>query len=345
MTSSRLNPRMLIVGAVILVGTTVAAFVWSRSPTPPPTPPSRPDQDTITSLGRISPNGEALRISARSISGQPSLVAELLVKEGDAVKRGSVLAVLNSREQLEANTHAADARLQVAERRLALVKAGAKETDVAAQRIVVLRLETELNHAEAELRRYRMLQAANAISAAEFDGRKVAADVATRHLEQAREQLRGLTDVRAQDVALAEAEVAAAATGSRVARAESAQSQIRSPIDGRVLEIHSRPGEELKPAGLLELAPTSVMYVVAEVSDSDIARVRPGQRATATSAALGTANGVVERIASKVAKKDVLDVDPTAMSDARVVEVWIRLDAAEKAAGLIHGEVTVRITP
>jgi hypothetical protein len=53
--------------------------------------------------------------------------------------------------------------------------------------------------------------------------------------------------------------------------------------------------------------------------------------------------GVVERIGAKVGKNDVLNLDPTASSDTRVIETWIRLDRPEKAAGLIHAEVTVRI--
>ena len=88
------------------------------------------------------------------------------------------------------------------------------------------------------------------------------------------------------------------------------------------------------------------MYVVAEVSDRDIARVRVGQRASIIGDAFTEPlGGIVERIGTKVAKNDVLNVDPAAMSDARVVETWIRLDTSEKAAGLIHGQVTVRITP
>lgn len=345
--TSRLRPLLLIVGATVLVLSLVAAFVSMRSGSAPVAAVvSDPANDSITCLGRISPDGDVIRISARSISGQPSLVSKLFVREGDQVKRGQVLAVLNSREQLEAAWRAAEARTQVAARRLAQVKAGVKPSDLSAQSAEIARLEAELTNAKNELTRYQKLEQAAVISTAEFDLKKLEVDARTHHLRQARERLNSLAEIRDVDVAFAEAEVASATLIARVARAELEQSQILAPIDGRVVEIHTWPGEEVKPAGILELAKTDPMYVVAEVADRDIGRVRPGQRATITSQALGTPlTGVVERIGTKVAKNDVLNVDPTAMSDARVVETWIRLDTPDKAAGLIHGEVTVRIRP
>jgi HlyD family secretion protein len=335
----------LVTGGVLVVAAIVGVMVWRRPADPPPVQASDPLADQISCLGRISPDGDPVRIGARSISGQPSLVAELFVKPGDQVTRGARLATLNSRTQLEAAWQAAEARREVAARRLEQVRAGPKEGDLAAQRAVVTRLETELEHAQSELQRFRRLQESRAISAAEFDARQLDANVKAQQLRQAREQLNSLRDVREVDVAVVEAEVRSATAAARLARAEFDQTEIRAPVDGRVIEIHSWPGEELKPAGLLELARTDAMYVVAEVADRDIARVKPGQRATATSVALGTVSGTVDRIASQVAKKDVLSVDPLAMQDARVVEVWIRLDEPDKAAGLIHGQVTVRITP
>lgn len=345
--TSRLRPLLLIGGVVLLTVALVAAFVSSRSAAAPVlVTPSDPANDAIACLGRISPDGDVIRLSARSISGQPSLVSQLFVQEGDWVERGQVLAVLNSRDQLEAAWRAAEAAMHVAERRLGQVKAGVKPSDLSAQRAEIARLESELTNARNELGRHEALLKAAVISTAEFDTKKLEVDARTQQLRQATERLNSLAEIREVDVALAEAEVASAAMAVRVARTEFEQSQIRSPVDGRVVEIHTWPGEELKPAGILELAKTDPMYVVAEVSDRDISRVRPGQRATVTSPALDAPlHGVVERIGTKVAKNDVLNVDPTAMSDARVVETWIRLDAPEKAAALIHGEVTVRIVP
>jgi HlyD family secretion protein len=347
MTTRRLRSWLLFAGVLILAISLAAAIIASRSVSSPvASVPSNPADDGIACLGRISPDGDVIRVSARSISGQPSLVAELLVKEGETVKRGQVVAVLNSREQLDAAWRAAVARLKVAERRLAQVKAGVKPADLAAQQAEIRRLESELATAQNDFRRFQSLQSAAVISAAEFDAKKLTVDATTQQLQQARERLNSLAEIRTVDVDLAQAEVDSATMSVRLARTEYEQSEIRAPSDGRVVEIHTWPGEEINPNGILELAKITPMYVVAEVSQRDIARVRPGQQATITSEALGAPlSGIVERIGSKVAKNDVLHIDPAAMSDARVVETWIRLTASEKAAGLIHAEVSVRIIP
>jgi HlyD family secretion protein len=347
MSSTRLRSLFLLLGATVLILVVAGIYVSSRSSaTPVAAIASNPTDDSITCLGRISPDGDVIRLSARSISGQPSLVSALMVKEGDIVTRDQVIAVLNSRDQLEANWRASEARVQVAERRLAQVNAGVKPADLLAQEAEIARLESELSTAQTEFRRYQSLEKAAVISGAEFDQKKLEVDAKTQMLRQARERLKSLAEIRDVDVALAEAEVASAKMMARLARTEYQQAEIRSPVDGRVIEIHTWPGEEVKPEGIVELAKIDPMYVVAEVTDGDITRVRVGQKATVTSEALGApVSGVVERIGTKVAKNDVLNVDPTAMTDARVVETWIRLDSPDKAARLIHNQVTVRITP
>ena len=98
------------------------------------------------------------------------------------------------------------------------------------------------------------------------------------------------------------------------------------------------------PDGIAELGRTDQMYAVAEVYETDIGKVHVGQRATITSPALhGELLGTVERIGMKIGKRNVLDDDPAASTDARVVEVHIRLDDSGAVAGLTNLQVEVRI--
>ena len=83
-----------------------------------------------------------------------------------------------------------------------------------------------------------------------------------------------------------------------------------------------------------------------EVYETEIHRVRAGQRATITSPALpASARGEVERIGLKIGKLDVLDTDPVATTDARVVEVHIRLDGEVDVSRLTNLQVEVEIQP
>ncbi len=130
----------------------------------------------------------------------------------------------------------------------------------------------------------------------------------------------------------------------REARAELERAFVRSPISGRVLDVHARPGERVGEQGLLELGNTSAMFAIAEVYEDDVGRIALGQRARVTSPVFDTPlTGVVDWIPLKVAKQDALGTDPAARKDARVVEVEIRLDDSEVAGSLTHLQVEVEI--
>ena len=55
--------------------------------------------------------------------------------------------------------------------------------------------------------------------------------------------------------------------------------------------------------------------------------------------------GVVEMIGLMVAKMDVLGTDPVAKTDARVIEVDVRIDEGQDVATLTYLQVTVQIEP
>ena len=130
------------------------------------------------------------------------------------------------------------------------------------------------------------------------------------------------------------------------ARALLELSVIRAPIAGQVLEIYARPGERTEAQGVLEIGATDRMYAVAEVYETDIADIHEGNSARITSPALPRPlEGTVESIGLKVGRMDVLGTDPIAKTDARVVEVRIRLDDAGIVASLTHLQVEIEIDP
>ncbi len=107
----------------------------------------------------------------------------------------------------------------------------------------------------------------------------------------------------------------------------------------------ARPGELVggdKP--IVTMGDTSRMRAVAEVYETDIGRVRLGQSASVTSRTLDRPlTGKVVEIGRMIFKNDVLNVDPAARADARVVEVRIELDDPARVAALTNLTVDVRI--
>ena len=129
-----------------------------------------------------------------------------------------------------------------------------------------------------------------------------------------------------------------------------ADSELRAPLAGTVLKIHSRAGERPGNDGVLELGAGDQMEAVAEVYESDINRVKLGQTVTLVSengGFSGTLQARVIRISPQVRQRAVLSTDPTGDADARVVEVRLALDPADASqvkdlAGL---KVIARFTP
>ena len=298
----------------------------------------------VGALGRVQPGDGVVRIGARSLGGQPSIVGRVLVREGDMVRAGQVVAELDSKAQLDAAARQAEARIEVARSHLAQVQAGAKPSDIAAQQSEVDRLQSELENARKEYQRYASL--GDNVTTSQVDTVRLRVDATTRAMAAAQQRLSSLTEVRPVDVDVARSELNEAVRNHERARAELEASVLRSPIDGRVIKIHTWPSEQVAAEGVLEVAPVEPMYVVAEVDESDIRRVRTGQRATISADALQSPlDGTVERIGLAVLRNTLLSTDPASFSDGRVVNVWIKMNDSRAVAELIDLQVDVLLQP
>jgi HlyD family secretion protein len=375
-------PAIIIGLALIVGGVTVYKFLQTSVSQPEPPPQSMPQIKTVTALGRLEPSGEIIDISADSTSSGNRL-EELLVKQGDEIKTGDVIAVLDSRDRLQAAFNQAQEQVRVAEANLALVKAGAKtgeiqaqqsaiariqierDNNIAAQAAMVARMQAELNNAQVEYQRYQTLYQDGAISASERDSKYLTLETAKKQLAEAQANLNSIesgqqeqiaeakatlnkiAEVRPVDVAVAEAEVNQAQAAVKTAQAELDQAYIRSPQAGTVLKIMTRPGEVVaSDEGIVRIGQTSQMYAVAEVYQSDIGKVKLGQKVDVTSGALAKKlTGTVETIGWEVERQEVVNTDPTANIDAKVVEVKIKLDpeSSKQVAGLTNLLVDVGI--
>jgi HlyD family secretion protein len=168
-------------------------------------------------------------------------------------------------------------------------------------------------------------------------------------INEAKANLEQIKEVRPVDIQQAEAEVASAMAAVEQAKADLELAYVKSPTGGRILKIKTRAGETVKEKeGIAELGQTDEMIVVAEVYESDIAKVQLGQQVNVTSesqAFKDELRGTVNQIGLQIGKKDILSTDPAATVDARVVEVNIRLtpEDSKRVAGLTNSKVLVKI--
>ena len=250
--------------------------------------------------------------------------------------------------RLGAETEYSQAQLQERTLESALTPS-VEDSGVAAQRASVESLKSERSLADTELKRYQFLMAQGATSQSDLDQRQAKVDQLTQQIRQGEETLQQLMDSRDRTIAGSQAQVTTARSNTARIQANSevdAAKQavqlaevvlentiIRAPQAGQILRILTKQGESIGDDGrskgsIVEIADTRTMQVIAEVNESDIRLVKSGQvvkivsRNKAFTAPLW---GQVTEIGTQIYKNDLLNDDPSAMSDARVIEVKVKL--------------------
>lgn len=338
----------------------------------------------VTALGRLEPEGEVIKLSVAN--AQDSRVNELLVKEGDRVRATQLIATLQGLEKKQAELAEAKQNVLVYRAKLEQLKAGeGKLADISAQKANIARnkaqlrtenleREAEIADARAELKndeinynRYQTLYREGAVSKSDLDDRQELYRRSQAKLDRAKARLENtvstlqeaiateeamldkLREVRPVDLAAATAEVDYAIAKVKRIESELEDYYVRVPIDGQILKINTLVGEQVDTReGIVELGRTHQMYAIAEVYETDVSKVKVGQRATVVSEHGGfeeKLQGTVDQIALQIKKQDVLESDPAANKDARVVEVKVRLDPqdSDRVAGLTNLQVRIRI--
>lgn len=335
-----------VVGIVALLGVGAGAVRrYTPSSSEPLAPPSRQIGTAVGCMGRVEPASRVRRLAPPESQGLMTLAA-LEVKEGDPVERGQLLGWFSTRESRAAALRQAEAELQAGQARLAQVLAGAKSGDVAAAEARVARQRAAETNERAELDRVLKLSTRKVVAATELDARRTALAVAEAERRAAEQELASVAEVRSVDVAVAEAEVGRARAAVERAAAEVALAELRAPIGGTVLTIHTWPGEKIDERGVLDLADLEEMHVVAEVYETDIARVQLGQPARVILPGSDEPlRGEVVATGWQVRKRDLINTDPVDEIDARVIEVRVRVagDGARLLARLSHMRVQVVI--
>ncbi len=348
----------------------------------PPTvaSPGVPDQLRVAALGRIEPVSGVIQVGGPvgEIVGQLLIKEGDWVTQGQVLgylrsyqERQEELAKAkqdldSARVRLAAETQYSEAQLQ--ERTIDATQApGSLESTIAAQQAQIESLRSEQSLATKQLSRYESLVAQGAAPRRELDERQAQVDQLGQRIRQAEETLQKIIKDRDRELANIQAQVTIARTNtariqsnSQVAAAEQAialaqvrldNTIIKAPRQGRILRIVTKPGESIGDDGrgkgtLVTLADTSAMQVLAEVNESNIRQVKLGQVATITSrnkAFEESLKGQVSEIGRQIFKNNVLNDDPSALSDARVIQVKVQLDDSQAVAKFTNLQVDVQI--
>lgn len=338
----------------------------------------------VTALGRLEPSGEVIKLSVANAQdsrvNQLFIAEGDRVEAGQLIATLQGLdqkqAELAATKQNVAVYQAKLEQVQAGE---------AKSAEIAAQKANIDRLQAQVRHeslerqaeiadVEAELanartnnERYLNLYLQGAVSKSQRDDHREiyhraqarldeaqarynnTRDTLHKQLEQQRSVLKQLQEVRPVDLTTAQAELDYAIAQVRQIESELEDYYVRVPIAGQILKINTLVGEQVDTSqGIVELGRTEQMYAIAEVYETDVSMVQVGDRAEVISEHGGFAGkllGIVDHVGLQIKKQDILESDPAASKDARVVEVKVRLDPQDsyQVAALTNLQVRVRI--
>jgi HlyD family secretion protein len=336
--------------------------------------PEKPVRRTaVSARGRIQPVSEVIEIAAPP----NDRIESIAVVEGDEVEKDALLARVESwgerlrdrdriasvlseaRTRLAAETGLGAARAAEARNRVDRAEKLAPH-DIASQEALVRIAEATLDFARGQQKRQTDLIDGKTGTIEEGERRKLAVRQAEEDLARARTALERLRSSTALERDLAREQLATVLASTERARAEITVdstlrelalaeerlrlTELRAPCPGRILKVIAHPGESTGARAILRMADMRQMVVIAEIYETDARFVALGARARVTSPALpAELTGTVDRIGRVVARNAVMDIDPAADADARVVETRVRLESPDVASRFVNLQVTVHV--
>jgi len=267
--TTRARKRVRILAGIAVLA--AAACVWWLSTGKSTLRPS----DALTLYGNVD-----IREIDLAFQGDQR-IAEILVEEGDQVKKGEVLARMET-DRLAAAVALARARLAQQEQVVARLRAGSRPEEVERTRADLAAAAGVLRNAELDYTRAQDLVKRRVDPQRLLDDRKAALDTARgRHESQKQTLQLALLGPRDEDIAAAVANGAANKAALALAEKNLADAELRAPAAAIVRDRIQEPGEIASPQRpALTLALTDPIWVRCYVPEPELGRIRLGSAAT-----------------------------------------------------------------
>jgi HlyD family secretion protein len=263
----------------------------------------------VTASGEIKPR-KYINIGANAMGE----LTEILVKEGDHVRKGQLVARVEN-TQPEADVNAQRAAQASAEADAAAAEAGLKSYDdnLATMQAGVDRARADLDHATLDLKRSEELYRDKLIPKQDYDTRQATYQTAVATLNESEAKLVQAKAQREQaNSQLFSAQRRVAQARATVTRAADVLHKYDSfaPLDGVVTNLPVRVGETVVPgiqsstaSNIMTIADMSIITAEVKVDETDIVSVKLDQVADVT----------IDAIPNKIFKGHVIEIGDTAI--------------------------------
>lgn len=314
---------LYLIGTLVVLAAVAVGYVWWKDPFKSPAEYrlSKIERGAITAV--VSATGTLNPVVSVQVGSQVSgQLKELYADFNSMVKKGQLIARIDPQSfTLRVNQAMADVE---AARATALTQ----RANVAALQAELARTKVMLGDAEREHSRNQMLYEKNFVSGAVRDKAQAALEGAREQLKAAQAQVAvGQAQVRNAD-----AVVKQRASQLSQARVDLDRTEIRAPVDGIVVKKSVEPGQtvaaSLQAPELFVIAQDlRQMQVDTSIDESEVGRVRVGQRATFT----------VDAFPGRTFRGTVKQMRKAAQVVQNVVTYIAVIDAANPDLGLFPG--------
>jgi HlyD family secretion protein len=219
-------------------------------------------------------------------------VTEVLVQEGDHVKRGQLMARLDP-TRVQPQVAKAEADVAAEQQVVNRLHAGSRPEEIAQARANVRSAQADAANARRQYDRLMELSGSSsgrAVSQQDLDSARATLDVAEARLAVNRKALDlQVAGPRKEDIAQAEAQLKSDEAQLALLRRQLADMELHAPIDGVVRSRLVEPGEIVSPQkAAFTLAITDPKWVRAYIAGGDLTSVREGMQASVTTDGIPT---------------------------------------------------------
>ncbi len=280
----------------------------------------KPGQPQLIARGITGAPDGTVVVSGEAAGGY--VLIELRIRERQRVGKGEIIAVLS-------HYHRADSALRMAEADLTKLKI-THDSVLNGTRVAEIALQEAAIKSTVESNKLQALQRVR--SAKPADQKEIEAGLTERALERQKATLELMKTSLAIDLEQYKIDLANSVARVDAARRTREDSLVRSPIDGIVLQIFTRQGERISPAGIATIVDMRQLRVLADVDEISVGRVKSGGKVDITFQGDNNVyKGTVERIAPTVKSMQRPDLGGGTSSggtsaDARTVQVNIMFD-------------------
>ena len=302
-----------IIGLIVIGGGVIASVRWSQRNLVTVQTSTVTRQDltaVVTASGEIKPRNY-INLGANATGP----ITDLLVKEGDRVRKNQVVARIEN-TQASADVNAQRAAIASAEADSTAAEAGLKAQDdgIKTQQATLERFRNEQVRAKQFLDRYEQMYKEKLVARQEYDVRKADYDSAVASVHENEARLAQMQSQRAQTLAqLSGSQKRVAQAQANLARLANVLSRydVVAPLDGIVTNLPVRVGETVVPgiqnsaaSTVMTIADMSLITAELRVDETDIVNVRL-QQPTEVS---------IEAIPNQTFKGHVVEIGNSALS-------------------------------